>query len=151
MVYTLAPVKTDEEWEAYHTLRRVDLFEFYGFINVYNPDLPGEYQENHHSLLFKYQDEPIGTVRLDERSDGNGIIRLVVIKQGWRGQGHGRVLSDRVEEYGRALGMTIFYVNAKPEAIPYYEALGYEPFDWDPGELEHTVSRKAKQMRKRLS
>jgi N-acetylglutamate synthase-like GNAT family acetyltransferase len=67
----------------------------------------------------------IGTTRLDDLRDGTGIVRLVAIAASVRRQGHGRILSARVEERARGLGIRTLLVNAAAEAEGFYTTLGW--------------------------
>jgi hypothetical protein len=45
------------------------------------------------------------------------------------------VLAAFVEEYARRLGLATLLVNAAPDAIGYYEKIGWKPFVWNAAEL----------------
>ncbi len=62
-------------------------------------------------------------------------MRLVAVDERFQRQGHGRVLAAMVEDYARNLGIRTLFVNAAPEAIVFYEKLGWERFSWDSNEL----------------
>jgi GNAT superfamily N-acetyltransferase len=68
----------------------------------------------------------------------------VAIDAELQGQGHGRALSDLVENYARRLGIRTLYVNAAPEAVGYYEKLGWTPESWDNAELSALPPRACK-------
>jgi GNAT superfamily N-acetyltransferase len=73
----------------------------------------------------------------------------VAIESEFQGQGHGRVLSHFLENYARRLGILTLYVNAAPEAVGYYEKLGWTPEVWNKAELIGIASQ-CLQMSKRL-
>lgn len=77
-------------------------------------------------------------------------MRLVAIETDFQRQGHGRVLSDYVEDYARRLGIEKLYVNAAPESIGYYERLGWRSEIWDYTELVGIAS-ECLQMSKQLT
>jgi hypothetical protein len=52
-------------------------------------------------------------------------------------------------ELGSSLGMQTLYVNAASEAVGYYRALGWEPYEWDRSQLTGIASNCV-QMRKNL-
>lgn len=43
-----------------------------------------------------------------------------------------------VTEEARALGVHTLLVNAVVDALGFYEKTGWEPFEWDPSELENS-------------
>ncbi len=91
----------------------------------------------------------IGTTRLDDFGNGSGALRLVGISTEVQGKGHGSALSALVEDYARHLGLKLLFVNAVPEAIGYYEKMGWELYDWNEAELIGILS-DCKQMRKTI-
>ncbi len=133
--YALAVVTTPEEWEDYHRIRRQELFEAKGRIGIYDQNRPEERAPGNYPLLLKIRGNGIGTTRLDVRPDGTAVIRLVAITKIGQGAGHGRVLANMVEDFARQKGVKKFLVNADPNAVGYYEKLGFEREDWDPSEL----------------
>ena len=131
-----------------HAIRRSTLF---------TPDRGVIYDENHpHDLdpanqcfLFLLEGQPIGVVRLDPRSGNQGIVRLVGIIPELQRQGHGRVLGDLIEVEARGRGMIKLALNARQDAVGFYERLGWLPEVWDRGELQ-TFAAHCTQMTKRI-
>lgn len=150
MGYRLIKVTDKQDWLLYHEIRRTILFEDRGRIGIYNENHPDEFDPNNHPLLLKFNDYAYGTTRLDDRKDGAGIVRQVAIIESEQGKGHGRVLSQLVDEYARSLNMAVLFVNAAPEAVGYYECTGWISFLWDKSELAD-ISVGCVQMKKHLS
>lgn len=132
--YSLASPQNEQDWQDYHDIRRIVLFEARGRFNIYSPDHPDEYKQGNHPLLLKREGRSIGTVRLDERDEGAGVVRLVAITQNEQGNGSGRVLDRLVMQVAHDLGMKILYVNAEPTAHGYYQKTGWQDYDWDAAE-----------------
>jgi N-acetylglutamate synthase-like GNAT family acetyltransferase len=149
MSYELIEVRAKSDWQEYHSLRRRVLWERRGLTN-YDETHADEYKAANHPLLLKLDGRAIGTVRLDDFGNGAGAVRLVAIEPDLQRQGHGRVLSDYVENYARRLGIKTLYVNAAPEAVGYYEKLAWKPEVWDEAELVGIASAR-RQMSKRLT
>jgi N-acetylglutamate synthase-like GNAT family acetyltransferase len=147
--YELIEVRTERDWREYHSIRRRVLWERRGRTN-YDDNHADEYSVANHPLLLRWTGRAIGTVRLDNFGNGTGAVRLVAIEPDLQRQGHGRVLSDCVENYARRQGIQILYVNAAPEAVGYYETLGWKPELWGEAELVGIASEN-RQMSKRLS
>ena len=147
--YELIKISSEDEWADYHDIRRTVLFEEKGRVNVYDPNHIDEYLENNHPLLLKFNDRAIGTTRLDDLKDGTGVVRLVAIRTGLHGQGHGKKLSELTQAFAKTLGIRTLYVNAAPEAVAYYKATGWELFSWNPAELT-SIAKDCIQMRCRL-
>jgi GNAT superfamily N-acetyltransferase len=149
MTYELVKVTTESDWRAYHSLRRHVLWEARGQ-DGYDEGRPAEHFASNHPLLLKLDGRPIGTTRLDNLGGGRGIVRLVAIAADLQRQGHGRALSALVENHARGLGLTILLVNADPEAVGYYEKMGWNASLWDEAELTG-IAADCKQMVKPLS
>jgi GNAT superfamily N-acetyltransferase len=135
MSYELTVVAASQDWEAYHSIRRVELFEARGRIGVYDPNRADERAPNHFPLLLKWNGRGIGTTRLDDRGGGVAIVRLVAITRSEQHKGHGRVLAARTEDFARARGVTKLMVNAAATAIGFYERIGFVRECWDAAEL----------------
>jgi GNAT superfamily N-acetyltransferase len=133
--YDLSLAESAEDQAAYHHIRRTVLFEARGRFD-YVTDGPDEQKAENLSLLLKYRDQPIGTVRLDQRPDGKAIVRLVAIVTPLQRQGHGTVLMDRVEKLAASLGVSELFVHAAPDAVGFYQKRGYRPFEFEKGEFQ---------------
>lgn len=147
--YSLIRVEDLSDWEAYHGIRRAELFDAKGRIGIYDPNRPEERAPGNFPLLLKFHGRDVGTTRLDVRQDGTAIIRLVAVPKTEQGKGHGRELARQVEAVARQNGTKKMLVNAAPEAVGYYEKLGYVRDDWDPSELQG-ISADSVQMSKPL-
>ncbi len=135
MSYELAIVTRREDWEAYHSIRRVELFEARGRIGVYDPDHADERAPGHFPLLLKWCGSGIATTRLDVRGSGLAIVRLVAVVKSEQRKGHGRALAARTEAFARDRGVTKLLVNAASAAVGFYERIGFEREPWDAAEL----------------
>jgi GNAT superfamily N-acetyltransferase len=135
MTYALIHVQSPEDWLSYHDIRRNVLFEGKGRHGVYDDKNADEYKDGHYPLLLKFHGRAIGTTRLDNFGDGTGAIRLVAIIESEQGRGHGRILSNLVDAFARSIGISTLLVNAAPEALGYYERVGWAKHVWNPAEL----------------
>ncbi|RNJ50821.1 GNAT family N-acetyltransferase [Methylocystis hirsuta] len=139
MKYDLIDVQSPDDWKDYHFLRRTVLWEAKGRHN-YNENHADERVKANHPLLLKLHDRPIGAVRLDEAGDCSGVVRLVSIAPDVQRSGHGSVLSSLIEAYARRLGITTLLVNAAPDAVGFYEKMGWKKEMWDESELRGLAS-----------
>jgi N-acetylglutamate synthase-like GNAT family acetyltransferase len=146
--YELVRISAENDWRAYHDIRRKVLWENRGRVN-YNDKHTDEYLPDHHPLLFMLNDIPIGTTRLDDLKNGFGVVRLVAISDEFQGKGHGRQLAFSVDNYAQGLGIKTLHVNAAPEALGYYKKLGWEFYQWHAEKLTG-IAEDCKQMRKIL-
>ena len=149
MGYELIEVTDPADWEAYHAIRRQELFEARGRYGTYDANHPHDRAGDAHAYLLKTDGKPLGTTRLDVRSDGTAIFRLVAITAAEQGKGHGRVLGQMVEERARAFGVRTLLVNAADTAVGFYRRTGWHDHVWDQAELD-SFAKGCTQMRKSL-
>ena len=147
MTYTLARPIDEEDWRAFHDIRRKVLFEGRHRDVIYNDNHPEDRATGNHPLLLKFEGVPIGTVRLDDFGDGTGCVRLLAITQAEQGRGHGKALGSLVEDFARSLGIRMLYLNSAPEAVGFYEKNGWRRHVWDASELIG-IAEACVQMRK---
>jgi N-acetylglutamate synthase-like GNAT family acetyltransferase len=147
--FTLVDVMDQDDWKAYHHIRRTVLFDARGD-SRYNANHPDEHSPTNHPLLLKHDgQDAFGTVRLDQRSAGGGITRLVAIRSDYQRCGLGRLMMGLVEARARALTMDTLYVSSAPDAVGFYERIGFQPFTFDFSGLPGIVAGCV-QMRKPL-
>jgi GNAT superfamily N-acetyltransferase len=150
MTYALQPVATPEDRAAMHAIRRATLF------TPARPGGPVVYDENHpHDLdpanqcfLFTLDRQPIGVVRLDPRGQDEGIVRLVAIVPERQRQGHGRALGELIDQEARRRGMLKLSLNARADAVGFYDRMGWAPEVWD--RSDEGMTAHCTQMTKRL-
>ncbi|MBD9490460.1 GNAT family N-acetyltransferase [Ensifer sp. ENS11] len=140
--YDLFLAESADDQSAYHRLRRTVLFEARGRFD-YIPDGPEEIKERNLSLLFKLDGQPIGTVRLDQKPDGRAIVRLVTIAPDLQRRGHGTALLERVERLALSLGIRDLLVHSAPDAVGFYQKLGFSPFEFEAGNFKSVQLHKA--------
>jgi GNAT superfamily N-acetyltransferase len=149
MDYALTPVATAADWQALHDLRRATLFapgRHPGI--VYDDNHPDDHAPDHVPYLLVADGAPIGMVRLDFRGT-TAVVRLVAITPNLQRQGHGSVLDRLVAETARARGVSMLVVNSAPDAVGFYEKLGWHRQVWDAEELAG-IAADCVQMRKPL-
>ena len=149
MIRELAPPASEEDWRAFHDIREAVLFVGRGKVGVYDRRHPDDYSRANHPLLLKLDGRPVGTVRLDDLGDSTGVVRLVAIAPEEQGKGHGRAMAEQCDGLARRLGIHTLYVNAAPEALGFYEKLGWERHVWNLAELAG-IAEDCIQMRKHL-
>ncbi|WP_457578136.1 GNAT family N-acetyltransferase [Ensifer adhaerens] len=106
-------------------------------------DGPEEIKEQNLSLIFKFDGQAIGTVRLDQKSDGRAIVRLVAITADFQNQGHGRSLMTRLERLALSLGINELLVHSAPDAAGFYQKLGFVAFEFEAGNFRSVQMHKA--------
>ncbi|MBX5160311.1 MULTISPECIES: GNAT family N-acetyltransferase [unclassified Rhizobium] len=130
MAIELQQVKEAAGWQAYHAIRRHVLFELRG-LDGYDDQHPDEHEARHIPLLLRKDGVALGTVRLDLSDGVTGVVRLVAILPEHQRQGFGRILMSEVEKLSAKHGLCRLEVHAAPDAVPFYEKLGWVMVDTD--------------------
>ncbi|WP_244481577.1 bifunctional NUDIX hydrolase family protein/GNAT family N-acetyltransferase [Rhizobium sp. Root1203] len=139
--YDLSVAESSEDQSAYHRLRRTVLFEARGRFD-YIQDGPEEIKEQNLSLLFKFDGQAIGTVRLDQNPDRTAIVRLVAIAPDFQRQRHGTAMLERLERLALSLRIRELLVHSAPDAVGFYQKLGFSPYEFEAGTFESVQLRK---------
>lgn len=114
----------EDEWRAFHAIRRKVLFENRGKSETYDENHPDDAKPGNHPLVLGYRDDVIGVIRVDV-AQTVAWFRRVAIREELQRLGHGRVLLLLAEEFARAQGCTEVRSNAAVEAVDFYERCGY--------------------------
>ena len=122
--HKLRPPANDEEWRAFHQIRRKVLFENRGKVETYIENHPDDSKPGNHPLLLLYKGSVIGVTRVDI-SGAVAWLRRVAIREDLQRLGHGRVLVQLAEAFARAKGCNEVRCNAAVEAAGFYERCGY--------------------------
>jgi N-acetylglutamate synthase-like GNAT family acetyltransferase len=149
MGHELLPPATPDVWQAFHDIRRIELFESKGRHGVYDDRHPDDFAPANQPLLFRVDGRPLGALRLDDRGDGTGVVRLVAVSSKEQGKGHGRIMQQLLDELARQRGMRELYINSAPTAVGFYEKTGWTRHVWDETELVG-IAAECVQMRKPL-
>lgn len=130
-VYELRRPRSDAEWNEYHHLRKVCLFDVYHPWIPYDRDHPDEGDPANHPQVFLQNGRVIGTIRIDIKPDARAIFRMVAIAPRYRGGGSGSRLLEMAETYARECGAQSICLNSVGPAIGFYHRHGFAPFPWE--------------------
>lgn len=94
--------------------------------------LPGKYAPPSGRLFLALIDgAPAGCAALRGLPDGTGELKRLYIRPAFRGQGLGRLLSERIITEARAIGYPALRLDTietkMPQATALYRALGFQP------------------------
>jgi GNAT superfamily N-acetyltransferase len=121
--YFRAPA-TDEEWRAYHAIRRHVLFERRGRAAAYDARHPDEHRAGNHPHVFWHDGEAVGAIRVDV--DGQAaIFRLVAIREDRQRQGLGRRMLEHAERFASSSGCVRVDSHVFVGAVGFYERCGF--------------------------
>ena len=118
--HQLRPPASDDEWRAFHDIRRKVLFENRGKSETYNANHPDDSKPGNHPLVLLYNDDVIGVIRVDI-SNTVAWFRRVAIREDLQRRGHGRALLRLAEAFAKAHDCSEVRSNAAVEAVEFYE------------------------------
>lgn len=122
--YELRPPRSDEEWHAFHAVRRRVLFENRGKQESYIENHPDDFKAGNHPLILLYRSMIIGVMRVDV-DERVAWLRRVAIREDVQRMGHGRVLLGLAEAFAKTEGCREIRTNAAVEAAGFYDHCGY--------------------------
>ena len=122
--HTLRAPNGDEEWRAYHAIRRKVLFENRGHFGVYDENYPDEFGTINYPLILIYKGEPIGVIRIDV-DGGVAWFRRVAVRKELQRAGHGKALLGLAEAFARGEGCFEVRSTVAADAVGFYERCGY--------------------------
>jgi N-acetylglutamate synthase-like GNAT family acetyltransferase len=114
--------QTDTEWKAYYALRFNVLRE------PWNQPLGSEVLVDEdqaiHAIAVE-EGEVLGVARMHESAANQGQVRCVAIATAAQGKGIGKAIMAYVEEKARLKGWNEIVLEARENAVPFYQAIGY--------------------------
>ncbi|GEO05300.1 hypothetical protein AAE02nite_29640 [Adhaeribacter aerolatus] len=98
-----------------------------------------------HALMLNEADDPIGVCRLHLPTPAEAQIRFMAIHPQYQGQGLGKKILTYVEEKAREQGAQYITLQAREQAVPFYQRAGYRVVAKTHllfGEIQHYQMRK---------
>ncbi len=127
----IKPVETPKERNAYHKIRKVDIFEENHPNVEYDDDHPDEKIPQNHPHVFIFKEEVIGAVRLDKLGENIIGIRMFGIRGKYQKKWFGTQAVKLIEEYAREKGCTKLVLNANKNSVIFYEKKGFIKDFWE--------------------
>jgi GNAT superfamily N-acetyltransferase len=124
MEYELRAPRTPSEWDAYHYIRRSELFDRRGRGDQYNDHHPDESAPGNHPLLLLRDSMPVGAIRIDT-GQPLVLLRMVSVRRDVQGTGAGRAMLRLAETFARNAGAERVGLYSAAEAVGFYERCGY--------------------------
>jgi thioesterase domain-containing protein len=121
---TLCSPKTLDEFKQYYQLRWQILRKPWG-------QASGSEQDEHeqqaiHRMIINEQGEVLAVGRLEKVGKLKGKIRFMAVSEKAQGQGLGQQIVNALEQQASQLGMQEVVLNAREQAIGFYQQLNYQ-------------------------
>jgi N-acetylglutamate synthase-like GNAT family acetyltransferase len=114
--------QTDTEWKAYYALRFNVLRE------PWNQPLGSEVLADEDQAIHAIAVEDgkvLGVARMHESAEKQGQVRCVATATAAQGRGIGKTIMAYLEEQAKAKGWTEIVLEARENAVPFYQRIGY--------------------------
>lgn len=121
---TLRAPNTAEEFSQYYHLRWKLLRQPWQQMLGSEQDDQEEYAI--HRMIIDDNDQVLAVGRLEKGKEQQGQVRYMAVDDNMQGKGLGQQILSELENKASQLGMTEICLNARENAIPFYQKLGYE-------------------------
>ncbi|WP_159817317.1 bifunctional GNAT family N-acetyltransferase/hotdog fold thioesterase [Colwellia sp. 20A7] len=123
-MYTLRAPITAAEFSQYYHLR-------WKILRKPWQQVPGSEQDAHekygiHRMIIDEQDNVLAVGRLERATEKQGQIRFMAVDDKSQGLGLGQQIVNNLEAQASQLGMSEITLNARENAIKFYQKLGYQ-------------------------
>ena len=135
--------QTDAEWKAYYALRFNILREPWN--QPLGSEVLADEDQAIHAIAVE-DNEVLGVARMHESAEKQGQVRCVATATAAQGKGIGKAIMAYLEEQAKAKGWTEIVLEARENAVPFYEAIGYTIIAESYllfGEIQHYRMKKA--------
>jgi len=114
--------QTDAEWKAYYALRFNVLREPWN--QPLGSEVLADEDQAIHAIAVE-EGEVLGVARMHESAANQGQVRCVAIATAAQGKGIGKAIMAYVEEKARLKNWSEIVLEARENAVPFYQAIGY--------------------------
>ncbi|MEY3918121.1 MAG: hypothetical protein RLZZ132_456 [Bacteroidota bacterium] len=135
--------QSDAEWKAYYALRFNILREPWN--QPLGSEVLADEDQAIHAIAVK-DNEVLGVARMHESAEKQGQVRCVATATAAQGKGIGRAIMAYLEDQAKAKGWTEIVLEARENAVPFYQRIGYTIFAESYllfGEIQHYRMKKA--------
>jgi N-acetylglutamate synthase-like GNAT family acetyltransferase len=114
--------QTDAEWKAYYALRFNVLREPWN--QPLGSEVLADEDQAIHAIAVE-DNEVLGVARMHESAAKQGQVRCVATATTAQGKGIGKAIMAYLEVQAKAKGWTEIVLEARENAVPFYQAIGY--------------------------
>lgn len=126
---TMVEALLNQEWDAYHRIRKTLLFEPRGV--QYDPHHPSITAENHYNFVLMRGTDIIGAIAVELLDNERAALRSLVIDTPYQNRGYGDKFLRMIERWILHQNRTKIVLHSVPQAVSFYKRAGYleEPFN----------------------
>ncbi len=121
---TLRAPKTDEEFSQYYQLRWKILRK--PWLQPQGSEQDEQEKYAIHRMIVDDQNKVLAVGRLEKTTEHQGQVRFMAVDDTMQGQGLGQQIINELEQQASILAMSEICLNARENALQFYQKLGYE-------------------------
>ena len=114
--------QTESDWKAYYALRFNVLREPWN--QPLGSEVLADEDQAIHAIAID-DNEVVGVARMHESAEKQGQVRCVATATEAQGKGIGKAIMAYLEEKAKQKGWTEIVLEARENAVPFYQAIGY--------------------------
>lgn len=114
--------QTESDWKAYYALRFNVLREPWN--QPLGSEVLADEDQAIHAIAVK-DGVVLGVARMHESAEKQGQVRCVATATAAQGKGIGKAIMAYLEEKAKQKGWTEIVLEARENAVPFYEVIGY--------------------------
>lgn len=115
--------KTEKDFQQYYHLRWRILRKPWGQAEGSERD---SNDENYYHVMAVINGNIAGVARLEFPDNGLAQLRYMAVDDVYQGNGIGRKIVDHMEQYSKENNVHELFLNARENAVGFYEKLGYQ-------------------------
>ncbi len=128
---TMRAVESESDWDAYHQIKEHEILRPHNGPDFkYNREHKDEFKTKNHPMVLTYNDEIIGSVRLDHSTKTRLTLRLLGFDKAHQRKGHGTVALQLIEQYALENGFKSIVLKAHVSAEKFYTKNNYKKDFW---------------------
>lgn len=127
---TIVRVLLDSELEAYHRIKRTQIFDPLPNI-IYDPNHSTLQDENHYHYVLMRGIIPVAIAQVEFLDQEFAILRALATDEPYKNQGYGSYLLILMERWIKQNGRIKILMHAAPKAELFYRKRGYVDMEFD--------------------
>lgn len=115
--------ETEKDFQQYYHLRWRILRKPWGQVEGSERD---SNDESYYHIMAVINGNTVGVARLEFPDNGFAQLRYMAVDDAYQGNGIGREIVDHMEQYSKENNVHELFLNARENAVGFYEKLGYQ-------------------------
>lgn len=119
--FSIKTPETEQEWEAYHSIAKNEVLEFYHPEIIYDKNHEDQLRPGALKKIFLHNGEIVGSAFLYPKTEKRVFMGLFGVKKSSQKMGFGTVFFAELERFLQEKGFEELVFNANEKVLPFYE------------------------------